>query len=100
MKLKMEKERSVNKDTFNEVLSAHAQMSLVKVDDPLDRVLDVGSNREVEEVVGAVALGSEAIIQLLPRKRLRDYHTISSCKIVNGLTWFQFAFLQFTPAAQ
>ena len=43
-------------------------MPLVKVDDPLDQILDVGGNREVEQVVCAVALRSEAIIQLLPRR--------------------------------
>ena len=52
--------------TFNEVLPTHPQMTLIEVDNPLCRVLDVSRNREVEEIVCAVALRSEAIIQLLP----------------------------------
>ena len=52
--------------TFDEVLPAHPQVTLIEVDNPLGRVLDVSRNREIEEVVSAVSLRSEAIVQLLP----------------------------------
>ena len=52
--------------TFDKVLPAHPQVTLVEVDNPLCRVLDVSRDREIEEVVCAVSLRSEAIIQLLP----------------------------------
>ena len=54
--------------TFDKVLPAHPQVTLIEVDNPLGRVLDVSRNREIEEVVSAVSLRSEAIIQLLPEK--------------------------------
>ena len=52
--------------TFDKVLPAHPQVTLIEVDNPLGRVLDVSRNREIEEVVCAVSLRSEAIVQLLP----------------------------------
>ena len=58
--------------TFDEVLPTHPQMALIEVDDPLCRVLDVGRDREVKEIVCAIAPRSEAIIQLLPGNRTYD----------------------------
>ena len=42
--------------TFDKVLPAHPQVTLIEVDNPLGRVLDVSRNREIEEVVSAVSL--------------------------------------------
>ena len=66
IKVVVRKEIYVLSITFDEVLPTHPQMTLIEVDNPLCRVLDVSRNREVEEIVCAVALRSEAVIQLLP----------------------------------
>ena len=42
--------------TLDKVLPAHPQVTLIEVDNPLGRVLDVSRNREIEEVVSAVSL--------------------------------------------
>ena len=53
---------------LDDVLPAHAQVRLVQVDDPPGGVLDVCSDGEVEEVVGAVAQRAELVDHVLPMK--------------------------------
>ena len=55
-------------EPLDEVLPAHSEVTLVEVDGPVGRVLDVRCDREVEEVVSAVAVLAELVHSITPVK--------------------------------
>ena len=55
-------------EPLDEVLPAHSEVTLVEVDGPVGRVLDVSRDREVEEVVSAVAVLTELVHSITPVK--------------------------------
>lgn len=56
--------------SFDEIFSTHAEVSLVKVNDTRGRVFDVGGNGEIKEVIGAVALRAEFVVELTPVEQM------------------------------